>query len=197
MRAIEAMVAPVVLITSGVLVGNGLLATYTVVLEQIRVLKRMRLEGLRGELLHEIDRQLATLLFRVRKLHLTVLIIFGGTASLVLSVISIAVAEANRSGAFGLLAVSLILAGLVAILTGLVIVTFAYRTDWRLLMPLGRATVLLRPVRQAPRAACPSRPLSRLVPERQRAASRARRGYRCVPLPCAAHGVPGSTTNVP
>src|SRR5215469_7006235 len=107
------MVAPVVLITSGVLVGNGLLATYTVVLEQIRTLKRMRLEGPRAEMLHEIDRQLATSLYRVRRLHLTVLIIFGGTSSLVLSVVSIAVAEANRSEAFGLLAVSLILAGLV------------------------------------------------------------------------------------
>ena len=135
------MVAPVVLITSGVLVGNGLLATYTVVLEQIRVLKRMRLEGPRGELLHEIDRQLATLLYRVRKLHLTVLIIFGGTSSLVLSVVSIALAEAYRAEVFGLLAVSLIFAGLVAILTGLVIVTIAYRTDWTLLIPLDRATV--------------------------------------------------------
>lgn len=129
------MVAPVVLITSGVLVGNGLLATYTVVLENIRMLKRLRLEGLRGEMLHEVDRQLAVLLYRVRRLHLTVLIIFGGTASMVLSVVAIAVAEAQRSEAFGLLAFGLIFVGLVAMLSGLVIVTIAYRTDWRLLMP--------------------------------------------------------------
>jgi hypothetical protein len=129
------MVAPVVLITSGVLVGNGLLATYTVVLDRIRDLKRLRIEAPRGEMLHEIDRQLATRLYRVRRLHAAVLIIFGGTSSLVLSVVAIAVAEASRSEAFGVLAVCLIFAGLVAMHAGLVIVTIAYRTDWRLLMP--------------------------------------------------------------
>ena len=51
------MVAPVVLITTGVLMANGILATYTTINDRIRSLKRERLDTPDGEKLEEIDRQ--------------------------------------------------------------------------------------------------------------------------------------------
>jgi len=81
--AIGDMVAPVVLITTGVLLANGLLSTYTVIIERVRVLKRERIDASSVEKIPEIDQQLVTMTRRVRLLHVAVLMIFGAITSLV------------------------------------------------------------------------------------------------------------------
>ena len=124
--AIADMVAPVVLITTGVLMANGLLSTYTVKIERIRALKRKRLETSSPEKLPEIDQQLATMTRRVRLLHAAVLMIFGAITSLVLAVVSIGMAEVHGSETIGDIALGFVIAGTVAMLGGLVIVAFAY-----------------------------------------------------------------------
>ena len=124
--AIEDMLAPVVLITSGILVANGLLSTYTYVIDHIRALKRERLDTPSGEELNEIDGQLATMVRRVRLLQGAVLTIFGGIALLVLSVVGIGFAVVNESETVGAVALGLVIAGTIAILTGLVVVAIAY-----------------------------------------------------------------------
>jgi hypothetical protein len=124
--AIGDMVAPVVLITTGVLLANGLLSTYTVIIERIRVLKRERIDAPSVEKLPEIDQQLATMTRRVRLLHVAVLMIFGAISSLVLGVIGIAMAEVHNSETVGAIALGFVIAGTVAILGGLVIVSVAY-----------------------------------------------------------------------
>jgi Protein of unknown function (DUF2721) len=124
--AIADMVAPVVLIAASVLLANGLLSTYTAVMDRIRTLKRQRLHTPGGEGLHEIDRQLATMVRRVRLLHGAVLVIFGGIALLVLSVVAIAMAEVHNSETQGAVALGLVIAGTIAMLAGLLVVAIAY-----------------------------------------------------------------------
>lgn len=63
---------------------------------------------------------------RVQRLHGAVLIIFGGIALLVLSVVGIAFAVVNDSETVGAVALGLVIAGTVAMLTGLVVVVIAY-----------------------------------------------------------------------
>ncbi len=133
--AIQAMVAPVVLITTAAILSGALLAMYGSVNDRMRAMDRERLETLTGtggtllsaadvpasgrERLTQIDTQLPMLLRRHRLIHNAVLLIFAGVAVLVLSVISIAVAVTNRSGAAGTVALVLVLAGTVTLLGGL------------------------------------------------------------------------------
>jgi hypothetical protein len=124
--AIADMVAPVVLITTGVLLANGLLSTYTVIIERIRALKRERTETSGREKLPEIDQQLTTMTRRVRLLHIAVLMIFGAITSLVLAVVSIGMAEVHQSETVGDVALGFVIAGTVTMLGGLVVVAFAY-----------------------------------------------------------------------
>jgi hypothetical protein len=95
-------------------------------MNQIRTSKRERLDTPSGERLHEIDRQLAIMDRRVELLHDAVLIVFGGIALLVLSVVGIAFAVANESETVGAVALGLVIAGTVAMFTGLVVVVIAY-----------------------------------------------------------------------
>ena len=123
--AIADMVAPVVLITTGVILATGLLSTYTVLMDRIR--------GLRHEPgSDEIDRQLATLTRRTRLLQVAVLLTFLGIALFIGSVVWIAVAEAANSETFGAVAVWHILTGLTALLASLVVIAAAYWARGRL-----------------------------------------------------------------
>jgi len=115
-----------VLITTGVLMANGILATYTVIIDRIRTMKRERLDNPSGEKLHEIDRQLPVMTRRARLLLVAVLIIFGGIFLLVLGVVCIGMAEVHRSETVGAAALGLVIAGLVTMLGGLVVVAAAY-----------------------------------------------------------------------
>ena len=135
--AIQAMVAPVVLITTAAILSGALLAMYGSVNDRMRAMDRERLETLTGaggtllsaadvpasgrERLTQIDTQLPMLLRRHRLIHNAVLLIFGAVAVLVLSVIVIAVAVTNRSGAAGTVALVLVLAGTVTLLGGLLL----------------------------------------------------------------------------
>lgn len=125
--AVADMVAPVVLITTGVLMANGILATYTTVNDRVRTLQRERLDTTAGEQLREIDRQLPVMTRRTRLLLAAVLTIFGGITLLVLSVVGIGMAEVHKSETVGAAALGLVIAGLVTMLGGLVVVAVAYK----------------------------------------------------------------------
>ncbi len=133
--AIQAMVAPVVLITTAAILSGALLTMYGSVNDRMRAMDRERLDILTGaagtllsasevppagqERLTQIDTQLPMLLRRHRLLHNAVLVIYTGVAVLVLSVIAIGVAVTGRSGAAGTAALALVLAGTVMLLGGL------------------------------------------------------------------------------
>ena len=133
--AIQAMVAPVVLITTAAILSGALVSMYGSVNDRMRAMNRERLGILTGaggtllsaadvpasgrERLTQIDTQLPMLLRRHRLLHNAVLLIYAGVAVLVLSVIAIAVAVTNRSGAAGTAALVLVLAGTAVLLGGL------------------------------------------------------------------------------
>ncbi len=124
--AISDMVAPVVLITTGVLLANGLLSTYTLIIERIRTLKRERLDSPSQDRLPEIDEQLTTMIRRVHVLRGAVLIIFGAITSLVLSVVCIALASVQKSETVGAIALGFVIAGTVIMLCALVAVAIGY-----------------------------------------------------------------------
>lgn len=129
------MVAPVVLITTAAILSGGLLTMYGSVNDRMRAMNRERLEIFTGaagtlrpaadvpasgqERLTQIDTQLPMLLRRHRLPHDAVLLMYAGVAVLVLSVIAIAIAVTNRSGAVGTAALVLVLAGTVTLLGGL------------------------------------------------------------------------------
>jgi hypothetical protein len=124
--AIADMVAPVVLITTGVLMANGLLSTYTVIIERIRALKRERLDTSSGDSLPEIDEQLTTMTRRVHVLRGAVLIIFAAITCLVLSVVCIGLASVHNSETVGDIALGFVVAGTVTMLGALVAVAIGY-----------------------------------------------------------------------
>jgi Protein of unknown function (DUF2721) len=133
--AIQAMVAPVVLITTAAILSGALLTMYGSVNDRMRAMDRERLDILTGtagtllsaaevppagrERLTQIDAQLPMLLRRHRLLHNAVLLIYAAVAVLVLSVIAIGVAVTGSSGAAGIAALALVLAGTVMLLGGL------------------------------------------------------------------------------
>jgi Protein of unknown function (DUF2721) len=125
---IDAMVAPVVLITLGSLLANGILAASTAVLDNTRGLARERDELLDAasisvenqKRLDEINQQLPVALRHNRLLRNALVLIYAGIGVLILSVISIAVAVAADLQAFGTLALAFVLAGTVAEFAGIV-----------------------------------------------------------------------------
>ena len=133
--AVQAMVAPVVLITTAAILSGALLTMYGSVNDRMRAMDHERLQILTGaggtllpaaavppggrERLTQIDTQLPMLLCRHRLLHNAVLLIYAGVAVLVLSVIAIAVAVTGHSAAAGTAALALVLAGTVMLLGGL------------------------------------------------------------------------------
>jgi len=133
--AIQAMVAPVVLITAAALLSGALLGMYGAVNDRMRAMSHERLDILTGadgtllavaqvpasgrERLTQIDAQLPMLLRRHRLLHDAVLLMFAGVAVLVLSVVAIGLAVTNRWGPVGTVALVLVLVGTVTLLTGL------------------------------------------------------------------------------
>ena len=133
--AIQAMVAPVVLITAAALLSGALLGMYGAVNDRMRAMSHERLDILTGadgtllaatqvpasgqERLTQIDAQLPMLLRRHRLLHDAVLLLFAGVAVLVLSVIAIGLAVTNRWGPVGIVALVLVLVGTATLLTGL------------------------------------------------------------------------------
>ena len=149
--AIQAMVAPVVLITAAALLSGALLGMYGAVNDRMRAMSHERLDILTGadgtllavaqvpasgrERLTQIDAQLPMLLRRHRLLHDAVLLMFAGVAVLVLSVIAIGLAVTNRWGPVGIVALVLVLVGTATLLTGLLFAARSIRAppdaiDW-------------------------------------------------------------------
>ncbi len=136
--AISSMVAPVVLITMGGLVANGLLFASTGLHNRMWDLAREEFDirtGPHGELLDaasvasvgrarlaEIEQERPLILRRHQLLQRALVLIYAGIAVLVLSVITIAVAVTSDSQAGGDVALALVLAGTIAEFTGVVTV---------------------------------------------------------------------------
>jgi hypothetical protein len=139
--AISAMVAPVVLITIGALVGNGLLQTSVAVANRVYQLNRERLEilaGPDGEVLTEdrlrpigrdrlaqIRHELPLVIRRMRQLRDAALFFYAALGMLALGVIAIAVAVTAPSTGFGYAALALVLAGVVGEFAGIATMTTA------------------------------------------------------------------------
>ncbi len=136
-NAISAMVAPVVLLTTGGLLSNGLLTVYSSINDRMREMTRERIEILTGpageilesglihasgrERLGEIDAQLPLMLRRHRLTRASLLTIYLAIAVLGLSIIVIAIAVGQDSEAIARLALSLVLAGTVIVILGLAV----------------------------------------------------------------------------
>jgi len=129
------MVAPVVLLTVGGMVSNGLITIYHDIDNRMRDMTRERLEIRRGprgqvletdivpaidqERLYEIGVQLPMLLRRHKLTRLAVLTIYIALVVLGLSIVVIAIAVALNDEIAGRVALGLVLAGTSIILFGL------------------------------------------------------------------------------
>jgi hypothetical protein len=134
-NAISAMVAPVVLLTVGCLLSNGLLTMYGSVNDRLREMTRERFEILTGpsgerlavtavpvmsqERLREIKIQLPLLLRRHQLTRLAVFTIYVAIAVLGLSIVVIAIAVTMHDEIAGRVALGLVLAGTVIMLAGI------------------------------------------------------------------------------
>jgi hypothetical protein len=134
-NAISAMVAPVVLLTVGCLLSNGLLTVYSSVNDRLREMTRERFEILTGpsgerlevatvppmsqERLREIKFQLPLLLRRHKLTRLAVFIIYVAIAILGLSIVVIAIAVTMDDEVAGRVALGLVLAGTIAMVLGI------------------------------------------------------------------------------
>jgi hypothetical protein len=134
-NAISAMVAPVVLLTTGGMLSNGLLSVFGSINDRMREMPRERVEILTGpegeirksdrvgasgrERLAEIDAQLPLMLRRHRLTKTSVLTIYSAIAVLGLSIIAIAVGV--DSEVIARVALGLVLAGTVVVILGLAI----------------------------------------------------------------------------
>ena len=129
------MVAPVVLLTVGSLISNGLLTVYNSVNDRLRQMTRERIEILTGptgeklevatvpvmsrERLEEIKVQLPLILRRHKLTRQSVLTIYGAVAVLGLSIVVIAIAVVQNDETAGRVALGLVLAGTIVMLLGL------------------------------------------------------------------------------
>ncbi len=129
------MVAPVVLLTVGGMVSNGLITIYNDINNRMRDMTRERLEIWRGpagqvldpdgvpaigqERLTEIGVQLPMLLRRLKLTRLSVLTIYVALVVLGLSIVVIALAVALDDEIAGRVALGLVLAGTIILLLGL------------------------------------------------------------------------------
>jgi Protein of unknown function (DUF2721) len=134
-NAISAMVAPVVLLTVGVLLSNGLLTVYGSVNDRLREMTRERIQILTGpngeqlklttvpvmsrERLNEIKAQIPLILRRHKLTRLAVLTIYVAIAVLGLSIVVIAIAVVQHDEIAGRMALGLVLAGTIIMLLGI------------------------------------------------------------------------------
>jgi len=140
-RAIQAMVAPAVLITTAAILSGALLSIYGAVNDRMRAMARERLDLLTGEheelqvvaslsarrreRLTQIDVQLPMLLHRHRLLHHAILVTFLSIGIMVLSVIGIGAAVTANSDGAATAALVLMLAGTVTLLAGLALAAWS------------------------------------------------------------------------
>jgi hypothetical protein len=133
------MVAPVVLLTVGGVLSNGLLTVYSGINDRMREMTRERLQIRRGpagelldadavppvdqERLHEIGVQLPLMVKRHKLTRASLLVIFVALVVLGLSIVVIAIAVALDDQIAGRVALGLVLAGTTIMLLGLGVAT--------------------------------------------------------------------------
>jgi Protein of unknown function (DUF2721) len=131
------MVAPVVLLTVGGMLSNGLITIYNDITNRMREMTRERLEIRRGpagevlddtsmpaldqERLHEIGVQLPMMLRRLKLTRASVLAIYVSIVVCGLSIIAIAAAVSTDAEIAGRLALGLVVAGTAIMLVGLAV----------------------------------------------------------------------------
>jgi hypothetical protein len=131
------MVTPAVMLTTGGLLVNGMLSVQLSITDRMREMTRARVELLGGpggqvldraglspigrERLDEIDVQLPVLLRRHHLNQNAILVIYGSIWTLGLSIVALAVAVGLDSETFGRVALGLVLAGTVVMLSGLAV----------------------------------------------------------------------------
>jgi len=134
-NAISAMVAPVVLLSLGGLLTNGLLTVYSAINDRMREMTRERIEILTGparqirdaasvpemdrERLEQISAQLPLMLRRHKLMRRSVLTIYAAIAVLGLSTVVIAIAVGQHDEVAGRVALGLVVAGTIIILLGI------------------------------------------------------------------------------
>jgi Protein of unknown function (DUF2721) len=145
-RAIQFILAPVVMVTSCAILVGGMLTLYVDLKGRLRALAKERLELLRGpdgsldasliasdafksERLREIDVQLPGLLRRHTLVHHGVLAIYLAVMVFVVSMLIIAVAVIPNSVALGIVALSVFLLGTAVMLVGVVLISLEVRTS--------------------------------------------------------------------
>jgi hypothetical protein len=135
--AIADMVAPVVLLTVGGMLSNGLITLYNDISNRMREMTRERLEIRRGpagavlddtslpsidqERLKEIGVQLPMMLRRHELTRVSVLAIYAAIVVFGLSIIAIAVAVSMDDEIAGRVALGLVVAGTIIMLVGLTV----------------------------------------------------------------------------
>ncbi len=129
-RAVQLILAPVVLISSAAIVLNGLLTHYQAVNDRLRSMNRERFElvktlatsvdSLDAERLKEVDHQIPELLERHRLIHHAVLAMYLAMLLFILSMFAIAGAVIVSADLAGLV-LGLLLAGTAVLLAGILL----------------------------------------------------------------------------
>lgn len=143
-RAIQLILAPVVMVTSCAILVGGLLTRYGEVNDRMRALARERLDLLRttddalslaaaskdpfrAERLREIDAQLPGLLERHELIHRAVLAMYLAILVFVMSMLAIAAAIIPNSAVLAGVALLIFLGGAVVLLTGVIFISIEVR----------------------------------------------------------------------
>lgn len=150
-RAIEAMISPVILVTASAVVGAGLLNAFGLVNERLHSMTRERIDLRTGEdsqlareRIAEIDMQLDWLLDRHWLLSRAVQFAYAAPVPLVLSVIVIAVGVSAHSEGLGVAAEVLVAAGALTLLASLCYAArSSIRSEKSMNREVGRARSLL------------------------------------------------------
>jgi hypothetical protein len=142
-QAIQAMLAPVVLMTTAAIVAGGILTMYAAVNDRMRAMTAERLSRLtddRGELaaasarpsaaqqrLRLIDAQLPRLVRRHRRLHNALFLIYTAILFVVVAMVLVAIAVTVPAGGVGIAALVFLLVATATLMGGLVLVAQSVR----------------------------------------------------------------------
>jgi hypothetical protein len=153
-RAVQLVLAPVVMISSAAVILNGLLAHYGEVNGRIRTMNRERFDLVRTlaaaddqlcvERLAEIDHQLPDLLHRHRLIHDGILAIYYAIVVLVLSMFAVAAAALSDIPWLSLGVLALLLVGTLVLLYGVLLTTLEIRVGRRSIVYESEQSLQLR-----------------------------------------------------
>jgi len=143
-RTIQLILAPVVMFSACSIFVGGVLSHYTSLSDRIRALAGERLDVVRAlradgggsgallvERLAEIDAQLPEMLHRHRLIHHALLAVYAAIGVLVLTMCIIALTANVAADWVGLLVFDVFVAGVLAMLVGVLLVTLEIRTSRR------------------------------------------------------------------